>query len=113
MIDGDEAVDIPIEVITVDPPRALAYTWDTDLLRWELEPNAGGTRLTLRHTLADRSWVPQVTAGWHICLDVAEWLLAGNPIPPIRGQAARSHGWAELRDSCAVKLGVPVEEKPS
>ena len=38
---------------------------------------ATGTRLTLRHTLPQREMVPMVTAGWHICLDVAELLLDG------------------------------------
>jgi uncharacterized protein YndB with AHSA1/START domain len=42
------------EVIELDPPRRLAYTWrggpiDT-VLRITLEPVAGGTRLTLEHT---------------------------------------------------------------
>src|SRR5512141_1482646 len=42
------------EVIELDPPRALAYTWrggpiDT-VVRFTLEPVAGGTRLRLDHT---------------------------------------------------------------
>ena len=42
------------EVIELDPPRRIAYTWrggpiDT-VLRITLEPVAGGTRLVLEHT---------------------------------------------------------------
>ena len=42
------------EVIELDPPRRLAYTWlggpiDT-VVRFTLEPVAGGTRLQLEHT---------------------------------------------------------------
>lgn len=41
------------EVIELDPPRCLAYTWrggpiDT-VVRWRLEPTAEGTRLFLEH----------------------------------------------------------------
>ena len=47
-----------------------------------------GTRLTLRHTVAGRDWIPKAAAGWHLCLVVAERLLDGHPIDPIRGQDA-------------------------
>ncbi|MDG4821962.1 SRPBCC family protein [Asanoa sp. WMMD1127] len=110
MIDGEERVDIPVEVTDVDPERALVYTWDTDLLRWQLTPTAIGTRLTLHHTVNDPSWISQVAAGWHICLDVADHLLADDPIGPIRGNAARAYGWEPLRDAYATKLDIPTED---
>lgn len=60
----------------------------------------------MRHTLADRTWVPKVAAGWHLCLVVAEHLLDGEPIAPIRGASARDYGWEQLRDRYADKLGI-------
>src|SRR5262245_25908622 len=51
MIDGETREDLPSVVRRADPPSVLEYTWGDDLLRWELEPTAGGTRLTLRHTV--------------------------------------------------------------
>jgi uncharacterized protein YndB with AHSA1/START domain len=104
MIDGETAVDLTANVIRVEPPRLLEYTWDDDRLRWELEPTGAGTRLTLRHTVADRDWVVKVAAGWHLCLDVAERLLDGSPIPPIRGQDALNYGWQQLADAYAARL---------
>jgi uncharacterized protein YndB with AHSA1/START domain len=43
------------EVTAVEPPRRLAYTWDSDppfvtLVTFTLTPVAGGTRLRLEHT---------------------------------------------------------------
>jgi uncharacterized protein YndB with AHSA1/START domain len=105
MIDGDVAENLAASVRRAQPPRLLEYTFGTDLLRWELVPTAGGTRLTLRHTLADRDFVPKVAAGWHLCLVVAEHLLDGRPIGPIRGREAYSFGWQELRDAYAKNLG--------
>jgi hypothetical protein len=45
-------------------------------------------------------------AGWHLCLRVAEHLLDGDPIPPIRGSQALEYGWQELHDAYAARLGV-------
>ncbi|MEU1724935.1 SRPBCC domain-containing protein [Nonomuraea sp. NPDC005692] len=95
------------EVVRVRPPELLEHTFGTDLLRWELAATGGGTRLTLRHTVLDRDLLPQAAAGWHICLDVAERLLEGRPIPPIRGAAAVDFGWPELNDRYARELDVP------
>ena len=47
------------EVLEYDPPRALAYTWIANwhedkasrtVVRWELTPIAGGTRLKVTHS---------------------------------------------------------------
>ena len=105
MIDGDVAEDLPASVRRAEPPTLLEYTWGTDLLRWTLEPVDAGTRLTLEHTLADRDWVPKVAAGWHLCLDVAERLLDGDPVGPIRGEDAKNYGWDRLHDAYAETLG--------
>ncbi len=113
MIDGEVAEDMKASVRRAEPPTLLEYTWGSDLLRWELAPIATGTRLTLRHTLDDPDWAPKVAAGWHLCLDVADLLLAGDPVGPIRGEEARQFGWDQLHDAYAEKLGAadPNEEE--
>ncbi|MBQ0894207.1 SRPBCC family protein [Micromonospora sp. U56] len=105
VVDGDTAVPQPATVRRAEPPHLLEYTWGDDLLRWELTPSGTGTRLLLRHTLAERGMLPMVAAGWHLCLDVADHLLAGDPVGPIRGAEAKDFGWAELRDTYADRLG--------
>jgi uncharacterized protein YndB with AHSA1/START domain len=104
MIDGDTAEDMPASVQRAEPPHLLVYSWGKDLLRWELAATPAGTRLTLSHTLEDRDWLPKVAAGWHLCLDVAEHLLDGEPMGPIRGSDAKKYGWDELHDAYAAKL---------
>jgi hypothetical protein len=112
MIDGEVAEDLPATVTRAEPPTLLEYTWGKDLLRWELAPTERGTRLTLQHTIEDREWVPKVAAGWHICLVVAENLLDGTPIGPIRGQDARNYGWDELNEAYAGELGIASSRSP-
>ena len=97
MVDGDERTDLPATVHQADEPTILDYTWGDDRLRWELEPTPTGTRLTLRHTLADPEMKAMVAAGWHLCTDVLEHLLDGHPIGVIRGKDALDHGWDDLR----------------
>jgi uncharacterized protein YndB with AHSA1/START domain len=93
-------------VTACEPPRLLEHAFGEDVLRWELEPTAGGTRLTLRHTSgAEPGFASSAAAGWHLCLDVADALLAGTPCGPVVGERAREYGWAELNDRYAEVLG--------
>lgn len=106
MIDGDACEEMPAAVLRVEAPRLLEYTWGEDVLRWELAPHLSGTTLTLRHTMKDRDMLPKIAAGWHLCLVVAERLLDGTPIEPIRGQSARDYGWEQLDEAYARELGI-------
>jgi uncharacterized protein YndB with AHSA1/START domain len=106
MVDGETAMDMPAVITRAEPPTLLEFTWDSDLLRWELERTDGGTRLTLRHTISNHDWVPKIAAGWHVCFDVADLLIAGRPVGPIRGQEAKKYGWEDLRDGYGDKLGI-------
>jgi uncharacterized protein YndB with AHSA1/START domain len=87
-------------------PKVLEYTWGTDVLRWELQRTATGTRLTLHHTLENRTWLPKVAAGWHICLDVAERALAGHRTARIVAGDAKQFGWERLNAEYAQMFGV-------
>ncbi|GIJ44996.1 hypothetical protein Val02_18820 [Virgisporangium aliadipatigenens] len=104
MIDGDARVPLPARIVRAERPTLLEYTWDEDLLRWELTPTPTGTLLTLHHTVEGRDLAAMVAAGWHLCLDVADDLLAGKEVEPIRGEAAKDHGWEALRDTYAASL---------
>ena len=59
-------------------PQVLEYNWGGFDMRWELDAVAGGTRLTL-WTNIDRRYIAMGAAGWHLCLDVLDRLLSGQP----------------------------------
>jgi uncharacterized protein YndB with AHSA1/START domain len=61
------------EVLELDAPHVLAYTWGPETLRFELLDDDGGTRLVLTDEL-DSSSAARNAAGWDDCLD----LLAGG-----------------------------------
>jgi uncharacterized protein YndB with AHSA1/START domain len=80
------------KITRADAPRVLEY----DDTRWELEPHAGGTRLTLWHNI-DRRFISWGAAGWHISFDVLDRLLSGQPIARIVGpEAMKFEGWQRL-----------------
>jgi uncharacterized protein YndB with AHSA1/START domain len=85
-----------------DAPKVLEYNWGAQDIRWELEPFAGGTRLTLWHNI-DRRFISMGAAGWHISLDVLDRLLSGTPI--VRGEAMKS-GWQRLNAEYANQFGI-------
>jgi uncharacterized protein YndB with AHSA1/START domain len=92
-------------VTRADSPKVLEYSD----LRWELEPLGSGTRLTLWHSI-DRRFISWGAAGWHICFDVLDRLLADEPIGRIAGAEATKFGWQRLRAEYAEQFGI---EKPN
>ena len=96
-----------------DGPRLLEYSWGGNDVRWELEPLGGGTRLTLWHNI-DRRYISWGAAGWHICFDVLEQRLAGEPIGRIVGaDALKLGGWQRLTAEYANQFGVEAPGAPS
>ena len=99
---------IATTVTRADAPELLEY----GDMRWELEPSAGGTRLTLWHKI-DRRFVAWGAAGWHICFDVLHRMLAGEPFTRIVGpDAMKNEGWQRLIAQYAEQLGIETPAKP-
>ena len=96
----------PLEttVTQADPPRLLEY----GDIRWELEESAGGTRLTLWHSI-DRRFISWGAAGWHICFDILDRLLSGTPLGRlVGGDAMKFEGWQRLNLEYASQFGIEV-----
>ena len=80
-----------------EPPNLLQYSWGDSDLRWQLEPLGKGTRLTLWHNI-DRRYISWGAAGWHICFDVLDAHLAGEPIGRMVGmETMKFDGWQRLQ----------------
>ena len=93
---------IATKVTRADAPKVIEFGDH----RWELEPAAGGTRLTLWSNI-DRRFIAWGAAGWHIAFDVLDRLLGGNPISRIAGaDAMKLAGWQRLVAEYAKQFGV-------
>jgi uncharacterized protein YndB with AHSA1/START domain len=95
-------------------PEVLEFSWGAQDIRWELQPLAGGrTRLTLWHNIG-RRYIAMGAAGWHVCFDVLDRLLAGRPIERIVGPNARKLGdWQRLHAEYAKHFGVEAPDWPA
>lgn len=101
------------QVKRAEAPKVLQYSWGGNDMRWELEPlDGGGTRLTLWHNI-DRGFISMGAAGWHICLDVLDRFLAGQPIGRLVGpDAMKFGGWQRLNAEYAKQFGVEPPNWP-
>lgn len=99
-----------ITVRRAEAPRLLEIDWAGGEVRWQLEPAGAGTRLTL-WTSIDRRFVAMGAAGWHVCFDVLDRLLAGAPIGRIAGPAAMAlPGWQRLHAEYAAQFGIEMPD---
>ena len=94
------------KVSRAEPPRILEYTWGGGDMRWELEEQGKGTRLTL-WTNINRQYIAMGAAGWHIALDILGHLLNGDHIGRITGpEAMQFEGWQRLHAEYSQQFGV-------
>ncbi|MEP6833673.1 MAG: SRPBCC domain-containing protein [Gemmatimonas sp.] len=98
------------KVTRADAPKLLEYQWGGGDMRWELEAQGDGTRLTL-WTNINRAYIAMGAAGWHICLDVLDHLLGETPIGRRVGpELMQFEGWQRLFAEYSKEFGV---EPPS
>jgi uncharacterized protein YndB with AHSA1/START domain len=86
-MDPDEVLPGLIRVF--DPPRLFELVWgnpagEADVLRFELEPDEGGTRLVFTTWPGEPGPLGHAGtgAGWHACLDALEALLDTGAAAP-------------------------------
>ena len=95
-------------VTRADAPNLLEYRWGGFDIRWKLERLSSGTRLTLWHNI-DRRYISMGAAGWHICFDVLDHLLSGDPIGRIVGpDAMKFEGWQRLNGEYAKQFSAEI-----
>jgi uncharacterized protein YndB with AHSA1/START domain len=81
----DSGIVIDSRVTAFDPPRLLEYSWSgpgepARPVRWEIAPEAGGTRLTLTLRVPDNEDVARSCAGWEAHLQMLLAAIEGVPI---------------------------------
>lgn len=92
------------EVITVDEPYVLSFTWGDELLRFELAPVSNGTELVLLDEL-DPGAAARNAAGWEGSLD----LLEGHPSAPDDWQRHFDRYAAAFEPVLGPQAGPPAE----
>ncbi|MBA5775970.1 SRPBCC family protein [Stappia sp. F7233] len=87
-------------ILEIDPPRKLVFTWGAEgEVSFELAERAGGVLLTVIHRrLPDRATMLNVSAGWHMHLDVLAARLDGVAPEPFWP------GWLKLKEEYSRRL---------
>jgi uncharacterized protein YndB with AHSA1/START domain len=99
-------------VTRAEAPRMLEYNWGGQDIRWELDALGDGTRLTLWHNI-NRGFISMGAAGWHICFDVLDRVLAGQPLGRIVGPDAMKFDFQRLNAEYATQFGVQAPNWPA
>jgi uncharacterized protein YndB with AHSA1/START domain len=109
-VDDMTQADFEGEVVAVEPPRLLEFTWADELLRWELAPDGDGTLLTFTTAFDDLGKASRDAAGWDVCLEVLEAALDGREV----AWDDQMKRWNELFPGYVESLGpeASVEGKP-
>ena len=74
-----------------EPPKIFEWTWDTDVVRFELEANGDRTTLTLTTWLSGKdAGTEKTAAGYHVCLDHLVQVLDTGSAPSVVATDASS-----------------------
>jgi uncharacterized protein YndB with AHSA1/START domain len=93
------------EVVELEPPRRLAFTFGDDVLRIELEAAGEGCLLRFTCLFDDAQRAARDAAGWHVCLDLLETHLAGAATDAPGSEPTPE--WRELYESYQ-RRGLPA-----
>ena len=105
-VEDMDDVTLTGKVLEVEENRRLAYTFDEDILRFELVPNGTGTTLVLFHELKPGT-AARNAAGWDVCLD----RLAGTEPAPAAWRARFTVYSAAFEPTLGHQDGPPAEYK--
>lgn len=81
-----------MEILELELKSILEFTWDKDVVRFELYPENEGCRLVFIekiNSITDHT--PKDLAGWHVCLDVIQALLDGETIESRKAEWEKWH----------------------
>ncbi|MFB9905812.1 SRPBCC family protein [Allokutzneria oryzae] len=82
VFDGDQGAPTKGVITDFEPERLFAFTWEGEVLRWELREDGGGCVLLFTHVFDDRAGAASFATGWETCIGALETMLAGEKSAP-------------------------------
>jgi uncharacterized protein YndB with AHSA1/START domain len=90
------------EVLEVDAPHRLAWTFGTERFSFELVPQGRGCQLVFTHVFDDRALGAQTAAGWEAYLSRLDVHLAGQHL----SEEEAHEPWEEVHERYAERFGI-------
>ena len=78
--EGLSEAELRGEVLVVDPPHQLEFTWGKYRYRCELSAEGNGCRLRFSESFADPSEGARSAAGWEMCFENFDAILQGADV---------------------------------
>ena len=88
------------EMLVFDPPSLMELRWGVDVLRFEVEARGDESELVFTAVLDELGKTARDGAGWHSCLDLLNYEVAGRAAP-----LSASDRWKELRSTYVDRFG--------
>jgi uncharacterized protein YndB with AHSA1/START domain len=88
------------EMLAFDPPSLMELRWGVDVLRFEVEALGAESVLVLTAVMDEIGKTARDGAGWHACLDMFGYEVAGTVAP-----LSSSDRWKELRSTYVDRFG--------
>ena len=88
----NEAPPFDGEMLAFEPPSLMELRWGDEILRFEVAPDGDGSVLVLTCSFEEIGKVARDGAGWHSCLDLFGFEVAGRAAP-----WSAADRWKELR----------------
>ncbi len=98
--ENNEAPPFEGEMLAFDPPSLMELRWGDEVLRFALGPDGDTTVLTFTVSFDELGKVARDGAGWHACLDLLGWELAGQV-----AALSSSDRWKELNPLYVERFG--------
>jgi uncharacterized protein YndB with AHSA1/START domain len=96
----DEGAAFDGEMVSFDPPSLMELQWGDETLRFALEAQGAGCLLVFTATFDEIGKAARDGAGWHSCLDLLGYDVAGAPAP-----WSAADRWKEVRDAYIALFG--------
>jgi uncharacterized protein YndB with AHSA1/START domain len=96
----DEAPPFDGEMVAFDPPSLMEFRWGDEVLRFEVRPDGAGSVVRFIATFEELGKAARDGAGWHTCLDLFGYEVAGKVAPWTSAQR-----WSQVRTTYIDRFG--------
>jgi uncharacterized protein YndB with AHSA1/START domain len=99
------------EMLAFEPPALMEMRWGDDTVRFELREDGEHTTLDLTVTFPEYGKAARDGAGWHVCLDQLDHVVAETNAPWEQHERWRSvhPGYVQRLGPAASTVGPPIE----
>ncbi|GAA4030015.1 SRPBCC family protein [Allokutzneria multivorans] len=98
VFEGDDGAPTKGTITDFEPQNLFAFTWEGEVLRWELREDGDACVLVFTHIFDDRAGAASFATGWEGCFTALDQLLADEKITEAAPYGPRHDEYVALFD---------------